>query len=65
MTTIIFLNNYGYDFQQTDDKKLEEILTKPKVSTYTKNYFEFLKEYKLDDNKEVKRLENIAKKHYA
>lgn len=65
LTTIIFLNNYGYDFQQTDDKKLEEILTKPKVSNYTKNYFKFLKEYKLDDNKEVKRLENIAKKHYA
>jgi len=65
LTTIIFLNNYGYDFQQTDDKKLEEILTKPKVSTYTQNYFKFLKEYKLDDNKEVKRLENIAKKHYA
>jgi len=40
-------------------------LTKPKVSIYTKNYFNFLKEYKLDDNKEVKRLENIAKKYYA
>jgi hypothetical protein len=65
LTTIIFLNNYGYDFQQTDDKKLEEVLTKPKVSSYIKNYFNFLKEYKLDDNKEVKRLENIAKNHYT
>lgn len=65
LTTIIFLNNYGYDFQQTDDKKLEEVLTKPKVSNYLKNYFSFLKEYKLDNNKEVKRLENIARKHYS
>jgi len=65
LTAIIFLNNYGYDFQQTDDKKLEEVITMPKVSSYTKNYFNFLKEYKLDDNKEVKRLESIAKKYYA
>jgi hypothetical protein len=65
LTTIIFLNNYGYDFQQTDDKKLEEVLTKPKTSSYTKNYFNLLREYKLGHNKEVKRVENIAKKHYV
>lgn len=65
LTTIIFLNNYGYDFQQTDDRKLEEILTKPKFSKYTENFFNFLKEYKLDNNKEVKRLENIAKRYYT
>lgn len=63
LTTIIFLNNYGYDFQQTDDKKIEEVLTIPRVSNYLKNYFNLLKEYKLDENKEVKRLENIAKKY--
>jgi len=65
LTTILFLNNYGYDFQQTDDKKIKEVLTKPKVSGYLKNYFNFLKEYKLDENKEVKRLKSIAKKHYC
>lgn len=65
LTTIIFLNNYGYDFQQTDNNKIEQILTKPRVSTYARNYFAFLKEYKLNENKEVKRIENIAKTHYA
>ncbi len=61
LTTIIFLNNYGYDFQQTNETKIEEIITKPRVSLYLINYFKFYKEYKLDDNKEVKRVENIVK----
>lgn len=64
LTLIIFLNNYGYDFQQTDESKIEEVLTIPKVSTHLENYFAFLKEYRLDKNKHVKIVEKIAKKYY-
>lgn len=56
LTTIIFLNNYGYDFQKTNKKQLKEILATPKRSAYINNYVAYLKKYKLDDNKEVKRL---------
>lgn len=43
---------------------MEEAITKPKVSSYLKNYFTLLKEYRLNDNKEVVKLEKIAKKYY-
>lgn len=64
LTTIIFLNNYGYDFQQTSETKIEEVIKLPRISPYLNNYFKFYKEYKLDDNKEVSRVKDIAKKHY-
>ncbi|RLJ69575.1 hypothetical protein [Pedobacter alluvionis] len=64
LTLIIFLNKYGYDFQRTDVKKMEEAVTKPKVSSYLKNYFTLLKEYRLGDSAEVLKLEKIAKKYY-
>lgn len=65
ITLIIFLNNYGYDFQKTNVDKLEKILTIPKTSNFLKNYFHLLKEYNLHTNKEVKKIEKIAKKHFA
>ena len=65
LTTIIFLNIYGYDFQKTNDKKIEEVIKSPRISKYLKNYFTFLSEYKFNDNEEIKRVENIAKKHYT
>jgi hypothetical protein len=61
LTLIIFLNNYGYDFQQTDETKMKAAMSKPKVSAYLKNYLVLLKEYKLDENKEVVRLKKMAK----
>lgn len=64
LSLIIFLNNYGYDFQQTDESKMKQAITKPKVSKFLKNYFALLKEYCLGDNKEVIRLEKIANKYY-
>lgn len=64
LTLIVFLNNYGYDFQNTNNTKIEVAISKPKVSTYLKNYFVLLKEYKLDNNKEVVRLEKIARPFY-
>lgn len=64
LTLIIFLNNYGYDFQKISNEKFIEALTKPRISPYLKNYFELLKEYKLDKNKNVIKLEKIARKYY-
>ena len=61
LTLIAFLNNYGYDFQQTDDKKFREVLTEPKLCSYTQNLFKLFKEYHLDDNKEIKKLEKVYK----
>ncbi len=63
LTIIVFLNNYGYDFQQTNETKLEEVITKPKISPYLKNYFTLLNEYHLDQNVEIKKLEKIAKQY--
>jgi len=65
LTLITFLNCYGYDFQQTSDKKIKEVLTIPKTSKYLKNYFTFLAEYRLDKNKEVKRLRKLSKKYFC
>lgn len=61
LTLLVFLNCYGYDFQQTNDTKIKQVLTKPKTSSFLNNYFKLLKEYRLDNNKEVKRLRKIAK----
>jgi hypothetical protein len=61
LTLIIFLNNYGYDFQQTNETKLKQALTKPKTSAFLKNYFVFLTEYHLNENKEIKKLEKLSK----
>ncbi|MCT3758848.1 hypothetical protein HZQ19_04030 [Elizabethkingia anophelis] len=65
LTVIIFLNNYGYDFQKTNEKKIEQIITKNRICKYLKNYINFLEKYKLDKNREVKKLEKIAKKYYS
>lgn len=64
LTVIIFLNNYGYDFQKTNEKKIEQIITKNRICKYLNNYVQFLKEYKLDKNREVKKLEKITNKYY-
>jgi hypothetical protein len=64
LTTIIFLNNYGYDFQRTNELKIEDIIVKPRVSPYLANYFNFFKEYRLSENVEVVRVEKIARKYY-
>jgi len=61
LTVILFLNNYGYDFQNTNDKKLRTVLTHPKTSSYLSNYFNFIAEYNLADNKKCKELRKIAK----
>jgi hypothetical protein len=56
LTLIIFLNNYGYDFQQTNGKNFKKILTEPKLCPYTGNLFKLFNEYHLEDNKQIKKL---------
>lgn len=60
LTLITFLNCYGYDFQQTNEKEIKHILTVPKTSKYLENYFTFMEEYCLDKNKQVKKLYKLA-----
>lgn len=55
---IIFLNEYGYDFQKTNKEKMKSILEKPKKSDCLK-YFELLKEYKLHNNNQVKKYRKL------
>lgn len=62
LTLIIFLNNYGYDFQKTDEYSMLQAITNPKTSIYLKKYCVLLKQYHLDKNKEVKRFKRIAYK---
>lgn len=62
LTVLMFLNSYGYDFQITNDEKLKTVLTKPKKSKHLDNYFNFLNEYHLTENKQIKNLKKIAKK---
>ncbi|OTG99118.1 hypothetical protein [Acinetobacter sp. ANC 4973] len=61
LTVILFLNNYGYDFQKTNKEQLLEILRHPKRSIYLENYLNYLKKYKLHNNKEVKKLIKLLK----
>jgi hypothetical protein len=53
---MVFLNNYGYDYQETDRRKLKQILNQPLKNVNIKGFFELLNGYKLDKNKEVKNL---------
>jgi len=62
LTVLMFLNNYGYDFQITNAVKLKLVLTKPKKTAFLKNYFNFLNEYHLSNNKKIKELKKIADK---
>ena len=61
LTVLLFLNNYGYDFQITNDEKLKKVLINPKKSKHLDKYFSFLKEYHMTENKQIKNLEKIAK----
>jgi len=62
LTVLMFLNNYGYDFQITNDEKLKQVLTNPKKSNHLNNYFDFLNKYHFADNKQIKNLKKIANK---
>jgi len=62
LTVLLFLNNYGYDFQITNNEKLKKVLTNPKKSKHLDNYFNFLNEYHLTDNKQIKNLKQLAEK---
>lgn len=63
LTIILFLNNYGYNFQKIDKKKLKEVLIEPRKSTLIWNYFNLLKEYDIN-NKQVNILRKIAKDNF-
>ncbi|PQL94248.1 hypothetical protein [Apibacter adventoris] len=56
LTVMIFLNNYGYDFQKTDKDKLRQVLANSKRQVNMNGFFELLKRYKLNDNNEVEKL---------
>jgi len=62
LTLIAFLNNYGYDFQVTNEVKITKVLTNPKTTLFWKNYFVLMDEYKLSSNKEIKRIKKLVGK---
>ena len=62
LTLIAFLNNYGYDFQVTNEDKIIKVLTIPKTTFFWKNYFVLMDEYKLSGNKEIKRIKKLVGK---
>ena len=57
---IAFLNNYGYDFQKTSEKQIEEIISFMKMSknyeVILKNLKTLLVKYKLGENQEIKKI---------
>ena len=61
LTILMFLNNYGYDFQKTNDDKLKVILTVSRRSEYLSHYFNCLCEYHLTENDQVKKLKKFSK----
>jgi hypothetical protein len=64
LTVILFLNNFGYDFQKTCSEKMATILSMPRHSKYLENYFLFLDKYRLGDNNEVKDMRLQAQKYF-
>jgi len=63
LTIIAFLNTYGYDFQQTTLKQINEVVELPRKSRLYKNYKDILVRNKLDKNKWIKKI--IKDKHFA
>lgn len=61
ITLLLFLNNYGYDFQITSEDKIKTVLQNPRKSTLLLNFLSFLKEYHIEENKEVKKMTKIIK----
>ena len=62
LIVIIFLNNYGYDFQKTDKIKIKQLLDNSHKEVDMNIFFDFLKDYLLDNNKEVNVLQKLWQK---
>ena len=60
LTVMIFLNNYGYDFQKTNKDKLAQVLTNSQKQVNMDGFFELLSGYKLEENKEVEKLMKLG-----
>jgi hypothetical protein len=58
---IVFLNSYGYDYQQTSVGKILIAINSPQRSKINDNFISLLSEYKLDKQKEIKRLIKLLK----
>jgi hypothetical protein len=63
LTIIAFLNTYGYDFQQTTLKQINEVIETPRKSRLYKNYKDILTRNKLDKNKWINKM--VDNKHFA
>lgn len=61
MLNLAFLNAYGYDYQQTSDEKMQTALITPKKSQFYSNFIFLLKEHKLHNQKEIKKLIKLIK----
>ena len=60
-TLMVFINAFGYDFQNTTDDKFKEIINKPRKNRLIKNYINIIKKNKLSNISEFKsNLRSIA-----
>ena len=56
LTIIGFLNNYGYDFQQTTQDQIIEVIQTPRKSRLLNNFKILIEKNKLDDNKDINKI---------
>lgn len=56
MLNLAFLNAYGYDYQKTSDEQMKLASNSPIRSKLYANFINLLKEHKLSEQKQVKRL---------
>ena len=54
-TLMVFLNAFGYDFQNTTTDKFIKIINKPRKNRLIRNYIEIIKRNNLSNTKEFKR----------
>jgi len=59
---IVFLNSYGYDYQQISDEKMLIAINNPQRSKLYDNFIFLLGEYKLNKQKEIERLIKLLRK---
>lgn len=62
LTLIAFLNSYGYDFQYTNKKEISQLISHNRIGLFYQNYLNVLSKMKMDKQKELRKVINIAKR---
>jgi len=54
-TLMVFLNAFGYDFQNTSDQKFIGIISKPRKNRFINNYIKIIEKNRLSNTRDFKR----------